>query len=746
MSSGFSYPQPIFASPIYNPAFYLSLDASGYLTYDYAQTLYLDKNDYRMTYITGITPGTATQGIALVPGTNNDISGIGALSCSSLTVNGSIVSSPPAYVLGITPGTAANNKALVLDGSGAIATISSLTATNIYGSIKTAAQPSITSVGTLSSLTVSGAMNGTLATAAQTAITSVGTLSNLTLSTGGTGLQIPSMKFWNATSSSYDTFNHSAFIGFTYGGAVASKALVVDSTRSISSIGSLSADSLNGSSSVSGTLCDFGSFRCGGTDIITSSRHIQNIGTVTCSGNLNTLSEIQINSVDFVDASRNIYATSLTSSIPSTANFSSTGLVNSYNVILRNPSITSSRFAGMCFHIDTAAISDSTPAASIIAERDSATAFDGANISFWTKGDTVSQYSALTRRLTIMKGGSINFESTVSTDGDLILLRSGANALIRFGTALSSRNSISMQWTYAGSGLITNRLSFDVYGSSNALCITANSRVCVGGSGSESRFHVVGTTDSLYGSWQRVAEFWNSRATPIKVGLVIYDEDSGAVADNGASIGTYTNDSLRFMTNGSNKVEITRGGYLGVGIDPESHIHSTGGCWANSEFHSKANATNGILTWRNATTSYCGIGSYATNPASIRFGTTNASHQFNGYAPCYGGAYSNASDIRYKRDIVDIEYGLAAVMQLKPRSFTWRQTGQRSIGFIAQELNTVLSEPVSIPDDPDTLNDEGLPCNEWSVDYACMVSVLCKAIQEQQAQIDELRAKLATLT
>jgi len=109
----------------------------------------------------------------------------------------------------------------------------------------------------------------------------------------------------------------------------------------------------------------------------------------------------------------------------------------------------------------------------------------------------------------------------------------------------------------------------------------------------------------------------------------------------------------------------------------------------------------------------------------------------------YGGAYSNASDERLKRDIVDIEYGLETVMQLKPRSFTWRQDGKRSIGFIAQELYSALPEPVSIPEDPDTLNEEGLPCNGWSVDYACMVSMLCKAIQELKAEVDVLRAAIS---
>ncbi|GMF30226.1 unnamed protein product [Phytophthora fragariaefolia] len=196
---------PIFTSPIYNPAFYLTLDANGYLTYDYAQTLYLSKNDYRLTYITGITQGTATQGIALVPGTNNDIIGLGAISCSSLTVGGSTVIAPPRYVVGITPGVAANNKALVLGASGQIGTISSITATSITGTLQTSAQTNITSVGTLSGLTNAGnlvfsgasrtitglssisatTLTGTLSTASQTNITSVGTLESLVVSGNG---------------------------------------------------------------------------------------------------------------------------------------------------------------------------------------------------------------------------------------------------------------------------------------------------------------------------------------------------------------------------------------------------------------------------------------------------------------------------------------------------------------------------------------------------------------------------------
>ncbi|ETO80953.1 hypothetical protein F444_04651, partial [Phytophthora nicotianae P1976] len=162
--SGFIYPPPTFISSCYNPAFYLSLDQTGYLTYAYAQTLYLGINDYRLSYITGIIPGTATPGIALVVASDGSLSGLGALSCSSLTIGGSAVSAPPSYVLGITggtaavdkalvlngtgdiSGTAAVSKALVLNGTGDISGINSLSATSLTGTIQTAAQPNITSV------------------------------------------------------------------------------------------------------------------------------------------------------------------------------------------------------------------------------------------------------------------------------------------------------------------------------------------------------------------------------------------------------------------------------------------------------------------------------------------------------------------------------------------------------------------------------------------------------------------------
>jgi len=65
--------------------------------------------------------------------------------------------------------------------SGNLGVTGTVTAANLAGTLTTAAQTNITSVGTLTSLTVSGTIAGTLTTAAQPNITSLGTLTSLSV-------------------------------------------------------------------------------------------------------------------------------------------------------------------------------------------------------------------------------------------------------------------------------------------------------------------------------------------------------------------------------------------------------------------------------------------------------------------------------------------------------------------------------------------------------------------------------------
>jgi len=90
-----------------------------------------------------------------------------------------------------------------------------------------------------------------------------------------------------------------------------------------------------------------------------------------------------------------------------------------------------------------------------------------------------------------------------------------------------------------------------------------------------------------------------------------------------------------------------------------------------------------------------------------------------------GGATCGASSQRYKENISPIAYGLADVLKLNPVSYTYKPNinpdGELKLGFIAEEMFTILPEIVE-------LNSDGLP---ESVDYAKLTAVLTKAMQEQ---------------
>jgi hypothetical protein len=91
--------------------------------------------------------------------------------------------------------------------------------------------------------------------------------------------------------------------------------------------------------------------------------------------------------------------------------------------------------------------------------------------------------------------------------------------------------------------------------------------------------------------------------------------------------------------------------------------------------------------------------------------------------------FYSVSDERLKDNIVDSPYGLAEVMQL--RSVAYDMDGRHEIGLLAQNVETHMPEFV-------TTDAEG----KKKLDYAKMVSVLVKTVQQQQEQIEELKSRL----
>jgi hypothetical protein len=129
----------------------------------------------------------------------------------------------------------------------------------------------------------------------------------------------------------------------------------------------------------------------------------------------------------------------------------------------------------------------------------------------------------------------------------------------------------------------------------------------------------------------------------------------------------------------------------------------------------------------------CSIG-YSSNGPIVYGGTTSQVLQLltsncAQYMPVNGGTYSPQSDAKLKDNIEDIHYGLADVLKLQPRRFSWIATGKPDIGFIAQEMQPNIPEIVTASELPGTPDEQILGIN-----YSGIIPIIVRAIQELSAQ------------
>ena len=99
---------------------------------------------------------------------------------------------------------------------------------------------------------------------------------------------------------------------------------------------------------------------------------------------------------------------------------------------------------------------------------------------------------------------------------------------------------------------------------------------------------------------------------------------------------------------------------------------------------------------------------------------------------------SATSDERLKENIVDYGTALPLINSLRVRQFDWKETGNTCVGFIAQELYEIVPEAVSVGEN----NEDGTIKRHWGISKDYLVPYLVKAMQEQQAIIESLKARL----
>jgi hypothetical protein len=266
-------------------------------------------------------------------------------------------------------------------------------------------------------------------------------------------------------------------------------------------------------------------------------------------------------------------------------------------------------------------------------------------------------------------------------------------------------------WYQAASGTAGNTVSF-----TQAMTLDASGNLGIGTTSATGKFTVNGANSSI------VADFNETSGVPyirVQNGTQIFG--SGVTASTGW-VGTISNHALEFRTNNTERARIDSSGNLLVGAT--STLGSTAGILvANSGANVQAITTNST----SSSAYYIGrFYSGGTEKGYIYFDGTNVS-------------YTNLSDYRLKENVQPMQNALDKVAQLNPVTYSWKSNGKAGQGFIAHELQAVV--PDCVTGDKDALDEDGNPKYQ-GVDTSFLVATLTAAIQEQQALITQLTARL----
>lgn len=159
--------------------------------------------------------------------------------------------------------------------------------------------------------------------------------------------------------------------------------------------------------------------------------------------------------------------------------------------------------------------------------------------------------------------------------------------------------------------------------------------------------------------------------------------------------------------------------------------------------------TNGAIetasTWGG---NWAGIFENLAGPYGIY--TSNSSGYYDYIAYTSYGLYTNgsiysgtiystntitaASDQRLKKDIRPITHALDKVQRLNGVTFTWKKSGAKDIGVIAQNVEKVLPEIVHAS--PDGMK---------GIEYGNLSALLIEAIKEQQKEIKDQQKEIEKL-
>ena len=302
-------------------------------------------------------------------------------------------------------------------------------------------------------------------------------------------------------------------------------------------------------------------------------------------------------------------------------------------------------------------------------------------------------------------------------------------------------------WFTAPSGTAGNAISF-----TQAMTLDSSGRL------------LVGTTSNFGGAGQFAID--QSGGSIPAIHLIGTQGVGGGGRETGATFSVITNDTGPAYSNvakiSAAKENATQGntaGYMAFSTTPNggslterARITSAGYLLVGTTA-ATGDARLSVNNPDNVSGDFCFVttlGSNCNNTSSYHYiAVTGAADKFyvygNGNVVNTNGSYGTLSDVKLKENIVNATPKLADVMRLQVRNFNLKtEPGHKQIGFVAQEFEQVF--PAMVDESPDR-DEEGnqLETTTKHIKTSVLVPILVKAIQEQQAIIESLTARITAL-
>jgi len=293
---------------------------------------------------------------------------------------------------------------------------------------------------------------------------------------------------------------------------------------------------------------------------------------------------------------------------------------------------------------------------------------------------------------TTLEFTSIYYSSSLSSDGNILALASEIN------TVIYTRNGVTWSLPY-----YTNEQSRSV-----SLTSTGN-KLAIGNRSTNTTKILVNNNST----WSVFQQFNDSN--DIQKGYFVSFSDDGttlldsALWDNNykGSVSIYQNIPLTTYSIGSGQ-----SCNVGIGTSTPSYTLDVNG---NASISGTANILTNVAIGKSTTPNY------ELDVSGTIFASADVFAM---------------SDIRSKKDIVQISDALDKVKQMRGCYFTMRDTNKRSIGLIAQEAQKIIPEVVSITESEDKY---------LGISYGNIVGLLVEAIKDSDIEMNQLKMQNVSL-